>query len=136
MQDNSIRFRLTIKETELLEREKRLDRRTEILGSGGSINVFAYSISVDERISDSEIRLGPASIEFVLCPTDARCLFDPTREGVYVRREIAEPDGGARRFLAFVEKDRPGSTCIKPEEWIYDVEGGRPVRTVPIPKSE
>jgi hypothetical protein len=134
IQDNSIRFRLTVKETEILERDRRLDCSTEIPGLGGSSCVFGYSIIVDQSIAESEVRIGPASIAFALCLADARDLFDPTREGVYVRREWIDSGGGTKRFLAFAEKDRPGSTCVKAEEWICDMDGGRPARTVSIPK--
>lgn len=134
IQDNSIRFRLTIKETERLRRERRLECRTEVPGHRGeAAPVFRYALRIDEALGESEAELLPKAIEFALCAQDARTLLDPGEEGVYIRREWTDAAGETKRFIALVEKDRPGPTCLKPEAWIYEAVAGQPPITVPIP---
>lgn len=133
IQDNSVRFRLTIKETEMLRRTCRLESFTQVLAPQGPAGRFRYAVTLHEDLLESTLRLETLSIEFALCTADAQTLFAPDQEGVYLRREWQDAVGETHRFMAFVEKDRPGSTCIKPEQWIYDVRPGHPPLTIPIP---
>jgi hypothetical protein len=133
IQDSSVRFRLTIRETETLLCERRLESFTLVLTPQGPGGRFRYALSLREELPESTLLLDALSIEFALCPADAQTLLAPDQEGIYLRREWQDAAGQTHRFMAFVEKDRPGSTCIKPEQWIYDVRPGQPPLTVPIP---
>jgi hypothetical protein len=134
IQDNSIRYRLTLKEVETLKQTGRLERSTEILNAAGPGGVFRYAVILDYALASTEVRLQGTSIELALSSSDANELFDPEKEGAYIRREWTDADGNLKRFMAFVEKDRPGSTCIKPETWIYDAQPGQPPILVPMTK--
>ncbi|MDK2972782.1 MAG: hypothetical protein PWP23_2537 [Candidatus Sumerlaeota bacterium] len=133
IQDNSVRFRLTLREVETLEKEGRIERVTRVLNADGPAGVFRYAIVAVPSAAESTLELDGASIEFRLAPADLAVLLDPTQEGVYLRREWSGRDGETQRFMAFAEKDRPGSTCVKPEAWIYDAQPGHPPETRPIP---
>lgn len=133
IQDNSVRFRLTLREVEALGREGSLSRQSEILGPGGVEAVFGYSIVVAREAATSRVTLEGSSLVLALCGADLETLLRPEEEGVYLRHEWVAPEGKVHRFMAFVEKDRPGSTCVKKEQWIYDAPPHGPVETRPIP---
>ena len=133
IQDNAVRFRITLKELEEWQSGGRLDRSTRIPGTDGTSRAFRYSVSFSEQEPESSLNLEPYSIELVLCPADFAQLCRPEQEGVYIRREWTDECGTAHRFMAFVEKDRPGSTCTKPEAWIYEEIPGQTRVTRPIP---
>jgi hypothetical protein len=134
IQDNSIRLRVTLREVEHLAQDGRLCRETEILGPDGPVGTFRYMVAVDASAPESLVDLEPALIRVRLSPADRAALLQPDQEGVYIRREWIAPDGAVHRFMAFVEKDRPGSTCVKKEQWIYDAPPHGPVETRPIPR--
>jgi len=133
IQDNSVRFRLTLKEVEELGRSRRIARQTSILGAEGPAGTFGYAIVHAPGIAESDVRLHGGSITLRLCDADLATLLRPDEEGVYLRREWIGGDGSVHRFMAFAEKDRPGSTCVKKEQWIYDAPPHGPVETRPIP---
>ncbi len=133
IQDHSIRFRLTLREVEEFAASGRLERVTRVLGEHGPVAEFRYALERREDGAPSEVLLGASSITMRLGASDCADLIDPANEGAYVRREWRDPAGATHRFMAFVEKDRPGSTCVKPEAWIYDAPRGGPVQTRPIP---
>ena len=133
IQDNSIRFRLTLREVDEFARAGRLERRTAVLGPEGPAGEFVYCIERATGSDASEVVVLPNAIAFRMGEPDRARLLVPEEEGAYVRREWTAPDGTVHRFMAFVEKDRPGSTCIKPEAWIYDAPPNGPVETRPIP---
>lgn len=135
IQDSSIRFRLTLREVEDFARSGRLERITQVLGDGGPMATFRYAIERAEGAAASEVLVGGNSITMRLAEGDFADLVNPASEGAYLRREWRDESGSTHRFMAFVEKDRPGSTCVKPEAWIYDAPPGGPVETRPIPKS-
>ncbi|CAN5494955.1 hypothetical protein BH09SUM1_BH09SUM1_00480 [soil metagenome] len=132
IQDNSIRFRLTLKEVEELAQRGELARIARFPGVGGGGGSFRYALIVRGELAESRIASGSHELALELCDADLRDLCVPDREGVYIRREWTDAEG-PHRFIAFVEKDRPGSTCIKPEQWIYDAVPGQAPETRPIP---
>lgn len=131
IQDSSIRFRLTLQEVEALGRDGRLERACRLPGSPP----LTYALRRDPHAAESHVVLGPYRIELVLSEGDHAELASPEREGVYVQREWAGEAGTTERFMAFVEKDRPGSTCVKKEAWIYEGHHGREPKVVPIPRA-
>ena len=135
IKDSSFRFRITLMELKTLRSSGKLACRGDIPSTGGEPAAFSYSVVVDPGAGQSELRLEPFAITLVLSAEDCRQLAEPTREGVYIQREWTDPDGQVHRTMAFIEKDRPGSSCDKPEEWIYEDwnEGDQP-KTRPIPK--
>lgn len=133
IQDSSIRYRLTLREVEAFAREGLLYRKTQVVGPGGLGPWFEYSLEHDPVAEESTVLIDGPRITVKLCSGDKETLLKPEEEGVYLRREWKSPEGEVYRFMAFVEKDRPGSTCIKPEAWIYDAPPGEPVQTRPIP---
>lgn len=128
IQDSSIRFRVTLQELEVLVAEGRLERTC---GAPG-MTAFRYGVHRDATLAASRMQVEPYRLELALCPADLQRLAAPEEEGVYVEEEWTDEGGARRRFLAFVEKDRPGSTCVKREAWIYRGHDGREPVTVPI----
>ncbi|MBX3729135.1 MAG: hypothetical protein KF858_08105 [Candidatus Sumerlaeia bacterium] len=129
IQDNSIRFRMTLKELDALGTTGRLERICR-LPDGGA---WHYAVVVDRALEASRVAFGAGRIELTLSAADHATLADPSQEGVYIRREWTDAAGASQRFMVFVEKDRPGSTCTKPEAWIYDGHHGGDNVVVPIP---
>lgn len=133
IQDNSIRFRLSLREVEVFATDGCVRRRTQVVGPNGLGPMFEYALEYDAAAETSLVLIEGASVTVRLSSADRATLLMPAEEGVYLRREWTDPGGETHRFMAFVEKDRPGSTCIKPEAWIYDAPPGGPVETRPIP---
>jgi hypothetical protein len=136
IQDNSIRFRITLKELDELREAGRIARSTEIPAPNGDAAVFRYAVELDDGGAESRVQLQPDGIILRLAAGDLATLCKPHEEGVYIRREWWGADGSPRRFMAFVEKDRPGATCDKPEAWIYDEVPGVRRETRAIPKAD
>src|SRR5690349_6672711 len=138
IQDNSVRFRITLRELEDLLRDGVLHRETRVPGAQDGAAVFGYEIRVS-RNEESRLAVGPFSFVLELSPADLEELAAPDKEGVYIKREWNSGAGTERleRFLVFVEKDRPGSTCTKAEEWVYEYgRGGQGTTTRPIPQTD
>ncbi len=133
IQDNSVRFRITLKELETLQAVGRLESRTEVPSEPGTARQFLYAVCANPAATLSRLRLHPFGMELELSAPDFAVLCLPDQEGVYIRNEWSDGSGTPRRSLAFVEKDRPGSTCEKPEAWIYEEIPGRSRETRPIP---
>jgi hypothetical protein len=133
IQDNSLRLRLTLREIESFEQHGLLEKSMQVVTPGGLGPIFHYRLRYDPSLSESEVQIGELCITVQLCNADRKALIQPDQEGVYIRREWISPEGDSHRFMAFVEKDRPGSTCIKKEQWIYDVSRQGDVETRPIP---
>jgi hypothetical protein len=129
IQDNSIRFRITVKELEALVGEGRIERACAFPGSPS----LRYVVSRDDKAPKSYVFHGPCLIELRLCADDMAVLSDPESEGAYIRREWEDADGEHQRFMAFIEKDRPASTCKKIESWIYEGHNGQENILTPIP---
>jgi hypothetical protein len=129
IQDNSIRYRITLRELEDLKTYGCVERfcRTPW---GGELR---YAVRVDSS-GESRVDIGASSVTLVLSQADFAVLCDETNEGVYVRREWQGPDGAPQRMIAFVEKDRPATACDKPEYWIYEGHAGGEETRRPIPK--
>ena len=121
IKDDAVRFRITIKELEQLRAEGLLEKETWVPGGkDGEPVVFVYVIAVGRELERSRFVMEPYVMRAELSEKDFELLASPEEEGVYIRREWTLPDGSARRFMFFVEKDRPGSSCAKPEEWVYE----------------
>lgn len=131
IQDHSIRFRMTLKEVDALRCEGSIQRTCHVTDETPA---FTYSVRLGRAGVESHVVQEPYGIHFVLSPDDAARLFDPCEEGVYLRREWTDEAGAVHRFMAFAEKDRPGSRCEKPEAWIYDAPPHGTYETRPIPQ--
>lgn len=133
IKDSAVRFRITLKELDALHTSKRLEKVTWVPPQGDEEpQVFRYALTVNEDAIESRLIIEPFSMTAELSPSDLGVLSDEKEEGVYVRHKWQAPDGSEQRFMFFVEKDRPGSTCVKPEEWVYEERlGERPI-TKPI----
>lgn len=133
IQDNSIRLRLTLREVETFAAEGVVARGTQVVDPGGLGPRFEYRLEYDAALAESVVEMRGLAIVVRLDAKDRAELLRADVEGVYLRREWIAPDGQCHRFMAFVEKDRPGSTCVKKEQWIYDAPPHGPVETRPIP---
>ncbi len=132
IQDNAIRFRITLAELEELNAKGRLENVCEIYGTNGAVEGrFVYGITAAAGTS-ARCVIGANAIFLHLSPDDMTRLNDPSEEGVYLRQEIRTADGEIRRSMAFVEKDRPSTRCDKPEEWVYEHRIGARPETRPI----
>lgn len=119
IQDNAVRYRLTLKEVEALAERRHLVATTAVIGLEGPVGDFRYGIEI-RSVGESTLELAPFGMTFILAEKDFATLADPAQEGFYLRREWTNAAGETHRFMAFVEKDRVGATCLKPELWIYD----------------
>ena len=129
IQDSSVRFRITLKELEIIESGGGIEKACHLPNG----TVFRYMASINRELPESRMVAEPFSIAIELSTPDAEQLSDPAQEGVYIRREWTDDTGEPRRFMAFIEKDRPASTCKKIEAWIYEGHNGG--ENVLVPKS-
>jgi hypothetical protein len=130
IQDSSIRFRVTLREVETLLSNKALTRECR-LPTG---DVFLYGVRIDDHAPESTVQLAGTAMTLILTAADAQSLADSSKEGVYIHREWSDQEGRSQRFMVFIEKDRPGSTCTKPEAWIYDGHSAQEPIIRPIPR--
>jgi hypothetical protein len=137
IRDNSFRFRITLEELEKL----RAEAKVEVSSMAGlpeqGHHPFGYRLCVDASTEAcSHLMVEPYSISLVLSQSDFETLSQPDKEGIYIRHEWTGAGGGGQRSMITVEKDRPASSCDKPDEWIYhEGHGGSPSTVRPIPKS-
>lgn len=128
IQDNSVRFRITLKELDELNANGSIEgRSTSILSSAAAGGTLVYGVRAVPSATASECQVTSAGIWLELCPSDLATLNDAAQEGVYLRREH-----NGERFMAFIEKDRPGGKCDKPEAWVYEYAPGQAPSTKPI----
>ena len=134
LKDNSVRFRITLKELEALHKNHYLEKETWMPGLPGlGAQVFRYAIHVSRELGESRLVAEPCSMTAELSLADFEVLSSSEEEGVYIRREWEDDHGQTQRFMFFVEKDRPSSTCEKPEEWIYEERTNQRPRLQSIP---
>lgn len=119
IQDNSVRFRITLKELEQLVRTGAIRSETQTPPEGSEA-VFRYAVTVDQSLLQSRLHIAAFAFTLALSQPDFDELLKPSNEGVYVRNEWTDASGATRRFIVFIEKDRPASVCEKPEAWIYE----------------
>jgi hypothetical protein len=131
IQDNSVRFRVTIKELEELSRDGEIRRQTAFPSSEGCSR-FEYAIHVCNSAVVSTIECRDGAIVATVTHVDLARLLDDATEGIYFRTEPG--DDRAERFMFFIEKDRPAAACDKPEHWIYEERHGKPASTRPAGK--
>ena len=135
IQDHSVRFRITLKELEELNRQGRIEARTEMYAADGACEGrFCYGVVKSDPDRPSRCEISANGIFLHLDLSDMQTLNQPSEEGVYLRREVTLPNGEMHRFIAFVEKDRPATHCDKPEAWIYETQGGENPKIRPIGK--
>jgi hypothetical protein len=134
IKDNSVRFRITLKELETLRSEGVLRSETHVLNLDGPGGVFRCALVRDPDAQASRMEWAAEGATMRLASADFQTLANDKEEGVYIRREWTDEDGFRHRFMAFVEKDRPRSVCDKIEEWIYEERLGQKPLTRPIPK--
>lgn len=138
IQDNSIRFRITLKELDELNRVGRIEAISEIYSPDGTAREgrFVYALGTLAGKVPSRCAIEPGGITLYLNGSDLATLNNPSEEGAYLRRETRLPSGEPHRFIAFVEKDRPATRCNKPERWIYEyATDGSPASTRPITRN-
>ena len=133
IQDNSIRLRMTLRELEAFESKGVVSRSMQVVNTGGLGPRLEYRLIHDRSAPESTAEIIGYEIAVRLSTQDMQELLRPDVEGVYIRREWVSPQGESHRFMAFVEKDRPASNCVKREEWIYDAPPHGQVLTRPIP---
>ncbi|PKO15532.1 hypothetical protein CVU37_12865 [candidate division BRC1 bacterium HGW-BRC1-1] len=133
IQDNSLRLRMTLKEVEALAETGRVARSMQVQSAAGPGGRLDYELVRDATLAESDVVVTGSAVSVRLCDADFRELQREDREGVYLRRQWTGDDGTQQRFMAFVEKDRPGSTCEKIEQWIYDAPARGEVELRPIP---
>lgn len=134
IQDNSLRIRISLRELEELLAAGKVSRTMQILGPDGLGPQLQYSLEHAAALPESIVTLTQNRITVHLSSADRDELIREDAEGVYLRREWTDLDGGRHRFMAFVEKDRPAATCRKIEQWIYDDPPHGPCETRPIPR--
>jgi len=132
IQDSSVRFRITLKELESLVGEGRVQRECVVPAAGG-VARLSYAVVVDAALEASDLALEPFAVVLRLAQRDLATLASPAEEGIYIRREWRDSSGVQQRFMVFLEKDRPASTCKKIESWIY--EGHQAGRDVLVPQA-
>jgi hypothetical protein len=129
MQDNSVRFRITVKELETLAERGELVSHVQFPGDSVPFN---YGLRLEPEATTGAIAFNGQSITASLSASELKELMDDSREGIYFRQEPTKQDD--QRFIYFIEKDRPGSACQKPEQWIYEEIAGKPESFRPIEK--
>jgi hypothetical protein len=127
IKDSSFRFRITLEELDLLCDRSSIECVSRF-PDGTGLREFRYAVEHRANAAESALAIEPYRLCLVLSTADLHALLEPAREGVYIRRETADAEGQPERAMVFIEKDRPGSTCDKPEEWIYreNTPGQRP----------
>jgi len=100
IQDNSIRYRITLAELEALNETGRLESESEIYSTDGKTceGRFVYGVTAVAEGEPSRCIVAPNSIFLHLDPADLARLNDPSEEGVYLRREAHLPSGELHRL--------------------------------------
>jgi hypothetical protein len=119
IKDNSFRFRITLRELEALQEAGRIESGASYPAPDGETSTFTYAVEIDDAVGEGRLDLDGSALTLRLGPAELQELADPSREGVYLRRQWIDSGGATRRAIAFIEKDRPSSSCDKPEHWIY-----------------
>ena len=77
IQDNSVRFRMTVKELEQLAADGRIERRTQFPRIGGVSGAqFTYGIQVDQGAGASRTEYSNGAVTAFLCRADIQRLQD------------------------------------------------------------
>jgi len=124
IQDNSIRFRITLQELEQLQSSGKVERTCCFPSGTQGGPSFRYALEWNPECRESYVKLAGASLALCLSEDDRKTLSLPSREGIYIRREWETSNGDVERLMVFVEKDRPSSKCVKKEAWIYEGHRG------------
>lgn len=120
IENNSVRFRITPEELALLNERCRVETSTRLYSEDGrSIEgEFIYSLTVDKEGGPTRCRIEPSFIMLILHPNELNTLNSPGNGGVHYRRESVSPSGETRRFMAYVEIDKPVKKRARPEAWL------------------
>lgn len=122
IQDNCVRFRLSLNEVERLLVEKKLESYVETsYQDADRIGAhFSYGVRVDEFAKNSWCEISPKGIWMVLSNGDCERLNGPDQESVSIQDEAINNQGRLAPFRGCVEKDRPPSKLRKTEKWVTD----------------
>lgn len=128
IENNSIRFRITLEELERLNRRSRLEAATQLFTADGKAleGEFIYALAVDTEGGPTRCLIDPSFIMLVLHPDSLEVLNQRGEQGYTYQRESKMPDGETRRFMAYVELDRPAKKRNRPEDWLTG-DAGDPV---------
>jgi hypothetical protein len=116
IRDNSLRMRISPEEFAQLRETGKLQSRCCIPSPAGEVTSLIYTVEISPDAAESSVVLEPFCIRFIITPSDFEAFSAPKNEGAYFRLEFTNPLGEKDRFTYFLEKDRPGVSCAKPEE--------------------
>ena len=122
IENNSVRFRITPEELAQLNDRCRVETSTKLYSEDGR-NVegeFIYSLTVDKEGGATRCRIEPSFIMLILHPDELDTLNASRNGGVHYRRESVSPSGEVRRFMAYVEIDKPVRKRKIPETWLEE----------------
>jgi len=120
IEDNSIRFRISPEELERLNQRSRIEAATQLFSPDGNKveGEFIYALAVDVEGGPTRCLIEPSYIMLVLHPDALATLNVPGTEGFYFQREATTPEGDVKRFMAYVEIDKPVKKRNRPEDWL------------------
>jgi len=118
IENNAVRFRISGEELARLADESGLEAATQIFGRDGASveGEFIYALAVDREGGPTRCRIEPGYIMFIL---DSGAMENLEKSGSYVfLRESVAAGGEAKRFMAYVEIDKPRKRRGRPEDWL------------------
>lgn len=120
IENNAIRFRITPGELAELNGQSRVEAATQLLTEDGAkvAGEFIYALAVDRDGGPTRCRIEPSFIMLILHPSALNTLNAPGGGGFYYQRESTTPEGDVKRFMAYVEIDRPVKKRNRPENWL------------------
>ncbi len=120
IENNSIRFRITLEELSHLNDRCRVEAGTKLYSADGMKvdGEFIYALAVDSEGGPTRCRIEPSFIMLILHPGELALLNAPGDGCVYFQRESILPDGATHRFMAYVEVDKPVKKRNRPESWL------------------
>lgn len=123
IENNSIRFRITPEELARLTDRTRVEAATQLYSEDGRAveGEFIYALAVDPEGGPTRCRIEPSFIMLVLHPEALDTLNDPDSRRYQYRREATTPEGDLKRFMAYVEVDKPVKKRHRPEDWLDEV---------------
>lgn len=120
IEDNSIRFRISEEERERLTQRSRIEAATQLFSPDGNSveGEFIYALAVDVEGGPSRCLIEPSYIMLVLHPDALDALNAPGEGRFCFQREATTPEGELKRFMAYVEIDKPMKKKNRPEDWL------------------
>jgi len=120
IEGNSIRFRISREELARLQDRCRLEAATQLYTPDGRAveGEFIYALAIDTEGGPTRCLIEPSYIMFVLQPEALDILNGPNGEAYAYQRETTTPEGEPKRFMAYVEIDKPVKKRKRPEDWL------------------